>query len=252
MRAGLDGRAPEPLEHELEERRLDPAGGCRLGDGAVAALGEPEPAGGGRLDHRLGERRLDLVGLLAGGQAAVPLADGAVDRLARRLAVEVVDADVVVEQRRDAVLEAVELRPGVLAQREHEVHAQVGLVDEPRELDREGAVAVLARVVEEVLLELVEHDEQRPHPLGPAANGLEQRLARPPARQLLAAERLDAGRPHRLGERATAGRRASCRTRRPRTAPAPSGRPRSRAPARAGRARRSAWRTEVLPTPLAP
>ncbi len=58
-----------------------------------------------------------------------------------------------------------------------------------------------ARVVEEVLLELVEHDEQRPHPLRPAANGLEQRLARLPGRQLLAAQRLGARRPHRLGKR---------------------------------------------------
>jgi hypothetical protein len=113
----------------------------------------------------------------------------------------VVDADVVVEERGDAVLEAVELRPGVLAQREDEVHAQVGLVDEPRELGREGALALLGRLVEEVLLELVEHDEQRPHPLGPDADGLEQRLARLPGRQLLAAERLRARRPQRLGER---------------------------------------------------
>ena len=93
-----------------------------------------------------------------------------------------VDADVVLEERRDAVLETVELRPGVLAQREDEVHAQAGLVDEARELDREGALAVLGRVVEEVLLELVEHDEQRAHALGPAADGLEQRLARLPGR----------------------------------------------------------------------
>ena len=100
------------------------------------------------------------------------------------------DADVVREQRGDASLEAVELRPGVLADREHEVHAQVGLVDEPRELDREGALAVLVRVVEEVVLELVEHDEERAHPLGPGADGLDERLAGPPGRQLLAAERL--------------------------------------------------------------
>ena len=66
VRAGLDRRAPEPLQHELEEGRLDPAGRCRIGAGAVAALGEREPARGGRLDHLLGQRRLDLVGLLAG------------------------------------------------------------------------------------------------------------------------------------------------------------------------------------------
>src|SRR5204863_82109 len=80
-------------------------------------------------------------------------------------------ADVVREQGGDAALEAVELRPGVLAQGEDEVDVQVGLVDQARELDREGAVAVLAFVVEEVLLELVEHDEQRAHPLGPAVDG---------------------------------------------------------------------------------
>ena len=66
VRAGRDRLAPEPLQHELEERRLDPAGRCRLGAGAVAALGEREPARGGGLDHLLGQRRLDLVRLLAG------------------------------------------------------------------------------------------------------------------------------------------------------------------------------------------
>ena len=66
VRAGLDRRAPEPLQHELEEGRLDPAGRCRLGAAAVAALGERKPARGGRLDHLLGQRRLDLVRLLAG------------------------------------------------------------------------------------------------------------------------------------------------------------------------------------------
>ena len=128
---------------------------------------------------------------------------------------------------------------------------RLGSLTRPRELDREGALAVLVRVVEEVLLELVEHDEQRPHPLRPAADGLEQRLARLPGRQLLAAERLGARRPHRLGER---GQRVVAPALNAQTANGD----RSERPAAISRTcscrswTTPAWRTDVLPTPLAP
>ena len=80
VRVRLDRRPPEPLQHELKERRLDRVAAWRLRSG-VSALGEPEAAGGGRLDHHLDQRRLDLVRLLTGRQTVVPLADGPVDRV---------------------------------------------------------------------------------------------------------------------------------------------------------------------------
>ncbi len=94
------------------------------------------------------------------------------------------DADVVGEQARNRTLEAVELREGVLPDRQQDVHAQVGVVDDRRELAREGARAVLVRVVEEVVLELVQDDEQRADMLCPRAERLGDRVARTPATQL--------------------------------------------------------------------
>ena len=68
-------------------------------------------------------------------------------------------AQVVVEQRRDPALEAVEPRERVLADRDQEVGPQVGRASARGELARERPFAVLPGVIEEVLLELVQDDE---------------------------------------------------------------------------------------------
>ena len=96
------------------------------------------------------------------------------------------DAQVVVEQARHSTLEAVELREAVLAQRQDEVHAQRRVVDDIDELAREGAGPVVGRVIEEVLLELVEDDEQRRHRAEPRRERLAQRHAGRPRRHVLA------------------------------------------------------------------
>ena len=70
-----------------------------------------------------------------------------------------IDAQVVVEQLRDLPLEDVELRERVLADRDEEVDAKVGLVHSLDECAREAPLVALAAVIEEVLLELVEDDE---------------------------------------------------------------------------------------------
>jgi hypothetical protein len=92
----------------------------------------------------------------------------------------VLDPHVVRKQARDVPLEAVELRQRVLPDREQEVHAQVRVVHDCRELAGEGALVLLGRVVEEVVLELVEDDEQGAHRLGPGAQRVRRRLAREP------------------------------------------------------------------------
>ena len=64
VRARLDRRAPEPLEHELQERRLDaPLSPPRLDAGRRRSAREPRR--GGRVEHGVDERRLDVVRLLA-------------------------------------------------------------------------------------------------------------------------------------------------------------------------------------------
>ena len=125
--ARLDRRAPEPLEHELQERRLDGSAGAAAPASLPAPLPaqrEPRRRRPPRAPRRPAPAR--LVRLLARRQTAIPLGYRPLDRLPGSVAVEVVDAEVVREQVRDASLEAVELRPRVLADREQDVHAQVG------------------------------------------------------------------------------------------------------------------------------
>jgi hypothetical protein len=183
--ARLDGRAPQPFHHELEERRLDLVFDRQVPIGTLGAVAAREAARGRRVDHGLGQRRLERVRRLVRRQAAVPFLDRAVDRVPRGRAAEVVDPNVVCEQARDPALEAVELRPRVLSDREQEVHPQVRVVDDLRERARERLLAVVLAVVEEVLLELVEDDEDRPHSSRPRAQRPDGRVARTP--------RVDAG-----------------------------------------------------------
>ena len=82
------------------------------------------------------------------------------DRLHCRLPVEGSEAQVVVEQAPDLPFEAVELRQGVFAEGEEDIDAEVGSVDRGGELGGEGPGAVLAGLVEEKLLELVEDNQQ--------------------------------------------------------------------------------------------
>src|SRR5207244_1341812 len=76
------------------------------------------------------------------------------------VAVEMLDPDVAREDVRDVVLEDVELRVRVLADRDEKVGAEAAAVDGPRELARERSVAVGAAGVEQVFLELIEQDEE--------------------------------------------------------------------------------------------
>ena len=74
--------------------------------------------------------------LVRSGQPVVLARSGPTIAVARRRAVEVIEAQVVAEDVRDPPLEGVELRERVLADREQEVHAQVGAVDDRGELAR--------------------------------------------------------------------------------------------------------------------
>ena len=86
-----------------------------------------------------------------------------------------VEPEVVGEEVGDPALERIELREGVLAQPEEEVRAQAGLADRCRKLVGE----LVALVVEEVLLELVEDDvDISAHGLRGAGEPLGQTAAR--------------------------------------------------------------------------
>src|SRR5688500_8391523 len=78
-------------------------------------------------------------------------------RVARRVVVEVLDAQVVIKQIRDTAFETVQLRERVLANRDHEVDGQVGVIYGARELDGKSPSAVFLAVVEKILLKLVEY-----------------------------------------------------------------------------------------------
>jgi hypothetical protein len=178
--AGCNGLAPEPLEDELQERRLHPVAGRVPGRNLPARL-EGQPPTGGRGEHCIDERGLDRERLRAVVERPVPGLDRPLDRLARAVEVEMVDPDVVREERRDVPLEAVELGPRVLADREQHMDGQARVVDDPRELSRESGqslVVALVGVVLEVLLELVEHDEERPVASDPRAERLGERRTR--------------------------------------------------------------------------
>src|SRR5581483_10032641 len=83
------------------------------------------------------------------------------DRLACGLAAEELEVEVVpVDVRHPALEEVAEPGVGVLADRDQEVRLQVAAVDAGGELLGERALALVRRVVEEVLLELVEDQEQ--------------------------------------------------------------------------------------------
>ena len=90
------------------------------------------------------------------------------------------DAHVVRKEARDLPFEAVELRQRVLADRDEEVHPEIRVVHDLGELAGEGALPVLGRVVEEVVLELVEDDEQRADPLGPGTQRVRRAARRVP------------------------------------------------------------------------
>ena len=97
----------------------------------------------------------------------------------------------------------------VLADREQDVHAQVGSLTIRGSSAANVPVAVLVGVVEEVLLELVEDDEQRPH-AARSTRAASRRAARPAARPAAPRRRAPRHRgPDRLGQRRAAGRRAT-------------------------------------------
>ena len=123
VRPGCDGGTPQALHDELEERGLDVLGPCRLGLGERCVVVRDQPAGRCSVDHRLDEIRPEPVRRHARRQATVPFGDRLLDRLARSRAVQVLDTDVVREEMGDTPLEAIELRPGVVADREQHVHA---------------------------------------------------------------------------------------------------------------------------------
>ena len=125
----VDSRAPEPLEDELEERRLDAVAHGRFRRNRRAAV-----------EREVAEAAPSTAGITFGsmsygasaGEHGVPCRDRPFDRLVGRVDVEVVDAKVVGEQQRDVPLELIELRPRVLADRDEDVHGEGGVADDVR------------------------------------------------------------------------------------------------------------------------
>ena len=104
-----DGRAPEPVHDELEERRLDVLAVGRARSVSAPARHEREPPDGRGVEDGLDEAGLERVRRLV-RRPPVPLLHRALDRAAGGRTIEMLDAHVVREQARDVPLEAVELR----------------------------------------------------------------------------------------------------------------------------------------------
>jgi len=143
---------PQALEDELEVRGLDPLAAL-LGLYHTAS-GEPvvDPPGPDLVEERLHEFRLGRVALAAEPLVLLERAD---DRRAARLAIEVVEPEVVREQPGNPRLEGVQRRERIITHAEEHVDAQIRSVHYLGERVEEPVVAVAA-VVEEVLLQLVE------------------------------------------------------------------------------------------------
>ncbi len=135
---------PQPLQHELEIRRLDPGRAARV-----------RRAGGGSdfCDHGVDKRFLDPHPVIRIGDR-VPLLERTDDRGARGCSVEMVEAQPVGENRGNARLEAVESRKCVLANGDQHVNARA--LQQRRQVLEDRPLFV----VEEVLLELVEDQER--------------------------------------------------------------------------------------------
>ena len=113
-----------------------------------------DASGSDLVEHALDELRLDGDGLA--GQLGEAL-DRPDDRRARRLAIEPVEPERVREEARDTAREAIELGQRVLAQRDEDIDPR-GTRKKCREQLGEGARPGVVRVIEEVLLGLVEHE----------------------------------------------------------------------------------------------
>ena len=166
---------PQPLHHELEVGRLDANDAVPTLDGSSPDLADADLAGDDLVEHRLDEPRLDLDGALL-GDTPVVLRNRLHDRCAGGGRIEMLESEIVPEHARDPSPEDVELGQRILAYGKQEVHPEVGAVHDLGEVDRERAGAVLATVVEEVLLRLIEDDVQvTVEDLLPGPKGLGQR-----------------------------------------------------------------------------
>ena len=244
------------LHDELEEWRLDLVGAPAAPASVLAdLLRESELARpSGRVDHGVDERVLDTYRSSPGARRRFHSSTGRSIASPRACSGQVVDPEVVARTGGDAPLEddrASPRRP--LGSRRGRVIAQIGLVDDGRELVGEGAVAVLVAVVEEVVLELVEDDEHHAHVRRPGA-----RASRPdgfPRCQRAPTPVAELLRRRQPGLRPAARERI--------VPPVAEGADREPASARAalapprGSRRRRSWTTpacssDVLPTPLGP
>ena len=147
---------PEAIHHELDVGRLV---AVRFGvDLTRAGRAHHEAADPHLIEHPTHQAGFEGPGRMGIGRAVVHV-DRPADRGLGAAAVEVVEAVCVVEHVRDVGLEPVELEQRVVTQGEQ--HVQVRHVG-CQGLGQRGRGRIRRVVVEEVVLELVEHQEQLP------------------------------------------------------------------------------------------
>ena len=169
VRPGCALLAPQPLQHELEVRRLDTVSLDR----PLGRAAEVDPARRDLVEHGLDQLRLSAVA--GAGELAVAL-ERADDRRPSRAPVEPVETQQVVVQPRYARRQRVQLGQRVAAQRDQHVDAETGPAQEILERLTERAVRA---VVEEVLLELIEQEIHLARLLRRGRDGVDETGRRP-------------------------------------------------------------------------
>ena len=143
-RAGLGLGMPDALHDELEIRSL-------------YRVARPAFGRGDLVEHGFDELRLCGARAAVLGEPRVAL-ERSDDRGARGLTAQSVESERVAEEPRDAALEAIEARKLVLSEADEKPDPQARLAQSLRELLDEASFAVFGLVVEQVFVELVEHD----------------------------------------------------------------------------------------------
>ena len=166
-RSVVSRRTREPARRSSSQSRVMTS--WRYGASIRRRRARPAPPGAGRaartcrldlVQHRVDERRLDLDPRRAPPEP-VPLLDRALDRLARAVAVEMLDPQEVVEQTRHARSKRSSFASASSRIESRTLRRSDRASQRAASSSSNERLARVALVVEEVLLELVEDDQQR-------------------------------------------------------------------------------------------
>ena len=157
--AGLHFFGPQTAHHQLQIGRLHTRRTAGAAHGAAARFSHKHLVGLHLRQHLIHQGRFDGDGLDWRHEAVVGQ-QRLLDGVAGGRHIQVLDAQVVLEQAGNAALEAIKPGQGILTNGNEEVDAQIGVIDRARKLHRQGAQTIFRGMVEEVFLELIEDEQE--------------------------------------------------------------------------------------------